>query len=203
MKRSSYIRLRAFRDSLPILAGYGSMGLAAGILLAAKGGLSLAPLWAFLSSGLWVSGTMSFACVPEFAARDGIFTIAAAVLAVNFRYMFYGFSMLSRWKNAGLPRKLYLILMLTDENYALEASCRIKDEKSFLSYCTALSLLNHSYWVCGVTCGALGVYALGKAFDAETIRRWTNGIEFSMAAVFVVVLTDQIRDFAKRIFRRG
>ena len=39
--------------------------------------------------------------------------------------------------------------------------------------------------------------------DPETIRRWTNGIEFSMAAVFVVVLTDQIRDFAKRIFHRG
>ena len=54
----------ALRDSLPVLMGYTTMGFVAGVLLAAKGNVTLAPLWGFLSSALWVTGTMSIAGVP-------------------------------------------------------------------------------------------------------------------------------------------
>ena len=100
--------------------------------------------------------------------------------------------MLSRWKDAPLFRKAYLILMLTDENYALEAACQIRDPRRNLLYCTVLSALNHSYWVFGVTVGAIVVVVLGHVVDPDRLRAWTNGMEFSMAALFLVIFTDQV-----------
>lgn len=191
-ERNATIR-RAFIDSLPVLMGYATMGFVAGVLLAAKGDVVLSPLWAFLSSALWVTGTMSIAGVGEIAQRTSWAAFALMTLAVNFRYAFYGFTMLSRWKDVPFLRKAYLILMLTDENYALEAACQIRDPRRNLLYCTVLSALNHSYWVVGVTVGAIVVVVLGHVVDPDRLRGWTNGMEFSMAALFLVIFTDQIR----------
>ena len=183
---------RAFIDSLPVLMGYTTMGFVAGVLLAAKGDVVLSPLWGFLSSALWVTGTMSIAGVGEIAQRTSWAAFALMTLAVNFRYAFYGFTMLSRWKDVPFFRKAYLILMLTDENYALEAACQIRDPRRNLLYCTVLSALNHSYWVVGITVGAIVVVVLGHVVDLDRLRGWTNGMEFSMAALFLVIFTDQI-----------
>ena len=193
---------RAFVDSLPVLMGYTTMGFVAGVLLAAKGNVVLAPLWAFLSSALWVTGTMSIAGVGEIAQRTSWALFALMTLAVNFRYAFYGFTMLSRWKDVPLLRKAYLVLMLTDENYALEAGCGIRDPGRNLLYCTVLSALNHSYWVVGVTVGAVVVSVLGHVVDPDRLRAWTNGMEFSMAALFLVILTDQVRSRFSRVRNR-
>ena len=193
-ERRALLRL-AFVDSLPVLMGYSTMGFVAGVLLAAKGNLVLSPLWAFLSSALWVTGTMSIAGVQPISEGASVAAFALMTLAVNFRYAFYGFSLLKRWQGVPLLRKLYLILMLTDENYALETSCVIRDPQRNLSYCSFLSALNHAYWVVGVTVGAVTVCVLGLAVDPETIRRHTNGMEFSMAALFLVIFVDQVRGF--------
>lgn len=175
--------------------GYTTMGLVAGVLLAAKGNVALAPLWGFLSSSMWITGTMSFAFVPEVAARAPIYAIVLMTVAVNFRYAFYGFSMLARWSNVPFWQKAYLILMLTDENYALEVAAVFNDDRRHALYCTLLSVFNHSYWVVGVTVGALLVCLLGMAVDPDVIRRHTNGMEFAMVALFLVIFTDQIRGF--------
>ena len=197
MNERQAILKRAFVDSLPVLMGYTTMGFVAGVLLAAKGDVVLAPLWALLSSALWVTGTMSIAGVPEIAQRSPIFAFALMTLAVNFRYAFYGFSLLKRWKDVPLLRKAYLVFMLTDENYALEAASPIVDSKRYVRYCTAVSVLNHTYWVVGLTAGAVVVCVLGHLIDPGTIRRYTNGMEFSMAALFIVIFTDQVRGFLK------
>jgi len=184
---------RAFIDSLPVLMGYTTMGFVAGVLLAAKGNVAWTPLWALLTATFWVTGTMNFAFVPLVAAREPVLSLVVLTLMVNFRYAFYGFSLLARWKNVPLLRKCYLILMLTDENYALETACSVRDERHHLRYCTCLSVLNHSYWIAGVTFGAVCVSALGMLVDPEAIRRYTNGMEFAMAALFPVIFTDQVR----------
>jgi len=189
---------RALVDSLPVFMGYETMGFVAGVLLAAKGNLILSPVWAFLTSALWVTGTISIAGVPLIAARATAAAFALMTLAVNFRYAFYGFSMLSRWKGVPLLRKLYLVLMLTDENYALCYACQYENPQTNLRYCTYLSALNHFYWVSGLTAGAVTVWLLGHVVDPEAIRRWTNGMEYSMAALFIVILTDQVKGMIRR-----
>ena len=184
---------RAFIDSLPVLMGYSTMGFVAGALLAAKGGVVLSPLWAFLTATVWVTGTLSIAGVPEIAQRASLVTFALLTLAVNFRYAFYGFTLLKRWKDVPFLRKAYLILLLTDENYALEAAHMAKDPAKNLYYCTCVSVLNHSYWIAGLTAGAIVVCALGHLVDPEVIRRYTNGMEFSMASLLIVIFTEQMR----------
>lgn len=197
------IMRRAFIDSVPVLMGYTTMGFVAGVLLAAKGNLVLSPLWGFLTSALWVTGTMSIAGVGEIAQRTPWAAFALMTLAVNFRYAFYGFTMLSKWKGVPILRKAYLVLMLTDENFALEAACPLQDRRRHLFYCTTLSALNHSYWIVGVTVGAAVVALLGHVVDPECLRRWTNGMEFSMAALFLVIFTDQVRGRFSRSPRRA
>ena len=187
---------RAFVDSLPVLMGYTTMGFVAGVLLAAKGGVSLAPLWAFLTAALWVTGTMNFAFVPLVAAREPLSALALVTLAVNFRYAFYGFSMVTRWRGVPFLRKCHLILMLTDENFALEASARDEGPR-FLRYCTLLSLMNHAYWIVGVTSGAAVVATLGMIVDPDVIRGYTRGMEFAMAALFLVIFTEQMKWMAR------
>jgi len=188
---------RAFVDSLPVLMGYTSMGFVAGALLAAKAGLAHAPLWGLLSSAMCVSGTFSFAMVQPVADRAPAWTFALLAAGLNFRYALYGFTMLARWKDVPLFRKMFLVHMLSDENYALEAACRFARPSANLLYCVSLSLMNMSYWVAGVTAGALAVAVLQGALDPEVIRARTNGMEFAMVALFLVIFTDQAKEMAR------
>ena len=67
---------------------------------------------------------------------------------------------------------------------------------------TVPSALNHSYWIVGVTVGAVVVAVLGHAVDPERLRSWTNGMEFSMAALFLVIFTDQIRRKGEKVCQK-
>ncbi len=183
---------RALIDSLPVLMGYSTMGFVAGVLLAAKGGFEipvLAPLWGFLTSAFCFSGTFNFAIVKPIANHATLWSIALLIVSLNFRYAFYGFTMLARWKTVPFFQKLFLIHMLTDENFALEAACKYTNPYAHLRYCTVISCLNLAYWAGGVTVGALTVAILHHAVN----REYTNGMEFAMTALFLVIFTDQIK----------
>jgi 4-azaleucine resistance transporter AzlC len=189
---------RAFVDSLPVLMGYSTMGFAAGVLMGAKADVPFSPLWGMLSAASFVSGTLSFAIVPLLASSAPLAAVAMLTLAINFRYAFYGISMLTRWKNVPILKKLFLIHLLTDENYALETASTIKDPAQYERYCILLSTLNLSYWIFGVTSGCTIVWALEKALSPERIKASTQGIEFAMVALFIVIFTQQIKEFFNR-----
>lgn len=188
---------RAFIDSLPVLMGYSTMGFAAGVLMGARADVPFSPLWGFLTSAMFVSGTLSFAIVPLIAESASLATVAMITLMINFRYAFYGISMLSKWKDIPFLKRLFLIHMLTDENYALETASTIQNPKLYEKYCTYLSLLNLSYWIFGVTAGCLAVYTLEQSLSPEKIKSATKGIEFAMVALFLVIFTDQIKSFIR------
>lgn len=174
--------------------GYTSMGFAAGVILGVLGEdlVPFAPVWGFLSS-LIFSGTTSMSIPALIAEHKSLATIALVMLAVNFRYAFYGFALLSRWREVKLVNKLFLIFGLTDETYALEIASPIKDPARFACYCTYLAALNLCYWVLGIVVGTLLVVLLEGFCPIEVIRHWTNGIGFSMVALFLVILVDQVR----------
>lgn len=195
-ERRAVIR-RAFFDSIPVLMGYTTMGFVAGVLLAARAGISHATLWGFLTSALCVSGTYSFAIVQPVAERVPVAVVALMVASVNFRYAFYGFTMLGKWKGVPILKKLFLVHMLTDENYALESACRYRSPAAHLLYCLSVSSMNFLYWVSGVVAGAFAVAVLRGAMDPDLLRRRTNGMEFAMVALFLVIFTDQMKGFLK------
>lgn len=179
---------RAFRDSLPILAGYTTMGFAAGVVISVQSGLSFASFWSLLAAIAFFSGTQHFVIAGMF--RDGAALLDAALVtfAISFRYAFYGFSVFGRWRDFPFFQKLYLIFGLADENFALEVSCPVKDTREYRRYCLILTSLNWSYWITGCTLGAIA---------GERLPIPDKGIEFVMAALFVTILTDQCRALVK------
>lgn len=187
MTRRSYMFFRAFKDSLPILMGYGTMGFAAGVVFAVKSGVSHPELWSLAIAVAGFSGTLHFVIGDWFAAGRSCVFVALMTLAISFRYALYGFALLGKWSGTGIARKLFLIGGLTDENFALEASCKLKKKADFVKYCTILTALNLAYWSTGTFAGALA---------GATLPLPSRGIEFVMAALFIAILTDQCRDLA-------
>ncbi|MCR5414171.1 MAG: AzlC family ABC transporter permease [Kiritimatiellae bacterium] len=179
---------RALLNSLPVMMGYTTMGLAAGVLLAAKGGVEFAPLWSLAIATVCISGTLSFALVPAIAAQEPLAAVAFLTLGINFRYAFYGFSLLGRWKDVPFFRKWFLVHSLSDEIYALDIACRIKDPLKYGTYCLWNHALCWLYWIVGSVAGAMA----GAALPVPS-----NGIEFAMVALFLVILTDQLKGFSK------
>ena len=180
----------AFISSLPVLMGYSAMGMAAGILLAGTVKLHALPFWAFLSSGINISGALQFIMVNWCDAMIPFTQVALLTFCLNVRYAMYGFSLIEKFRPLSFWKRAYLIWSLTDETYALETECKIPDKKKNIRYCLLLAFFDHSYWIIGVTCGALA----GKALPFSN-----KGIDFAMTALFLVILTDQCRDKLNRL----
>ena len=188
----------AFRDSIPVLMGYATMGFASGVLLAVEGGIAWSPLWAAATSATFVSGPLQYIFVDWVRTSLAIGGVLLVTLCVNFRYSLYGLSLIERFKGAAAWQKVYLIGTITDETYALQMACRLTG-RAYVAYCVLLTFLDHMYWIGGVTAGAVvGVLAQG-AFSPERVASATKGIDFAMTALFLVILADQIRERANRI----
>ena len=180
---------KAFSDSIPVMAGYGTMGFASGVLLAVHGGIPWPALWGALSSATFISGPLQYLFVDWVRTSASIGGIAFIVLCVNLRYSLYGLSLLNIFRGARFWSRMYLIAGITDETYALEVACRLPAEEK-RRYCLFLTALNHSYWIAGVTAGAV----TGAAVNVPS-----KGIDFAMTALFLVILTEQCRERANRL----
>jgi len=193
MTRKTYVFARAFRDSLPILMGYGTMGFAAGVVFAVKSGSAHPEMWSLAIAALGFSGTLQFVIGDWFGEMRSLWFVATMTFAISFRYALYGFALLGKWNGIGLWRKLFLIGGLADENFALEASCKLKGKAEYIRYCTILTSLNLFYWVSGCFAGALA---------GSTLPIPSRGIEFVMAALFIAILTDQVKDLVRERRRK-
>ena len=182
---------QAFVSSLPVLMGYTAMGFAAGVLLAAKSGIRLPALWAFLTSATSISGALQFMLVDWIRSSRPMLDVALLTVCLNIRYSMYGLSLIERFRGISIAKKLYLIWSLTDETYALEVENKVPPGGDSILYCLTLAALNHSYWIFGVTAGAFAGAAL--PFPNE-------GIDFAMTALFLVILTDQCRERKNRVY---
>ena len=169
---------RAFRDSLPILAGYLALGFGFGVLLQSKG---YSFWWAILMACTMFAGSGQYAGVDFLASGATILTTAVMTLIINARHFFYGFSMLDRYKGMG-PVKPYLIFGLTDETYSITATVKLEDDLSPKHYYFFLTALNHSYWITGCVLGA--VLGMFLPFSGE-------GVDYAMTALFIVIMVEQ------------
>ena len=163
------------------------------VLFAVQVGAPCAPVWEFFLAALVISGTMSFSVVPAIVSGMSLWGVALLTLGINFRYAFYGFSLLKRWRGIPVLQKWFLVHSLADEIYALDLACRETDPLKHRLYCLWNHALNVSYWIVGTTSGALA----GAALPIPS-----KGIEFAMVALFIVILTDQVVDFAARAKER-
>lgn len=168
----------AFRASLPVMFGYVPLGMAFGILFQDLGyDWFYAPLM-----GLTVyAGAAQFMAVGLLAAQASLFEVAVSTLILNSRHMFFGLSLLGRYRARGL-KKFYLIFGLTDETYSLITSTHAPVGDDEQDYYVALTGLNQCYWVTGCALGAL--FGANVQFD-------TTGMDFALTALFMVLMLEQ------------
>lgn len=175
----------AFRTCLPVAFGYVPLGMAFGVLLVQSG----QPAWLAPLMGLCIyAGAAQFLAVGLLAAHVPLADIAVATLLLNLRHAFYGVSMLGRVPARGW-RRWYVVFGLTDETWSLLTGTRpppaCTEPPAAHDYVLAITALNHGWWLLGCTLGGLGGLVLGN-LD-------THGLEFTLTALFVVLLVEQGR----------
>lgn len=168
----------AFIDTLPILAAYIVLGIGFGVLMSDAGYF---PLFSFFMSVFIFAGAMQYVAVSLLAAKVMPLTALLITFLVNARHIFYGLSLLERYKDTG-KLKPYLIFGLTDETYSLVCSQPYVKNENKTAYYFTVTLLNHIYWITG---GVIG-NVLGSVLPFNS-----KGIEFSMTALFTVIFIEQ------------
>ena len=169
----------AFPYTIPICTGFLALGIAYGIYMNSMGFTFVYPM---LMSLLIFAGSMELVTVNLLLSSfDPVYAFLLAIM-VNARHLFYGISMLEKFKNVG-KKKWYLIFGMCDESFSINCSVtppKGVDKGWFMFFVT---LLNHIYWVTGATLGGiLGSY----------IKFNTKGIDFALTALFVVVFLSQL-----------
>lgn len=170
---------KAFIASVPVMAGYIVLGAGFGIVLETKG---LGLIWAVAMSVFIYAGSMQYVAIELITGGASLITTALTTLMVNARHLFYGISMVDKYKGAG-KKKPYLIFALTDETYSLVCSDEsVKDVNNKYLYYFTVSLLNQIYWITGTVIGSL---------SGRMINFSTEGIDFALTALFVTIFTEQ------------
>ena len=168
----------AFPYTIPVLMGYIFLGIAFGVLMVSKG---FHPGWALLMSVIIYAGSMQFVAINLLSGPFAPFTAALVTLMVNARHIFYGLSMLDRFKICG-KWKPYMIFSLSDETYSILCSVESPegvDKKWFMFF---VAILDQLYWITGTAIGALA---------GSLIKFDSTGIDFAMTALFIVIFVEQ------------
>lgn len=174
--------LYAFRRNMPILLGFFPLGIAYGVLMDANG---YNFLWSCLVCLTVFAGSLQFLMVDFFVDTTPLATVALLGFLLNSRHIFYGLSFVEKFRSFGKGSLLFLIYSLSDESYSLHCSYKPQEgvnEKWAHIFSAGFVVF---YWTLFCTLGGL----LGKLITFST-----EGIDFALTALFVVILLDQMKD---------
>lgn len=168
----------AFPHTIPIMAGFLFLGVSYGIYAGASGFNFIYPLVMSLTI---FGGSLEFVAVSMLLGSFAPLQTLMVALLIQARHLFYGISMLEKFKGTGL-KKFYLIFGLCDETFSINCSVNSPDNVDKGWFMFFVTLLNQLYWVLGATIGGI----LGSLIEIDL-----KGIEFVMTAMFVVIFLEQ------------
>ena len=168
----------AFPHTIPIFAGFWFLGLTYGIYMNVSGFSFLYPM---LMSLTIFAGSVEFVTVNLLLGAFSPLQAFAMALMINARHLFYGISMLEKYRGYGW-RSFYLIFGMCDESFSINYTAGIPKDVDKGWFMFFVTLLNHLYWFSGSTLG--GIFGSLIRFDTE-------GLDFVMTAMFVVIFLEQ------------
>ena len=170
----------AFPYTIPIFAGFWFLGITYGVYMQVSGFSFWYPM---LMSLTIFGGSLEFVAVSMLLSAFAPVQTLVVALMLQARHLFYGIAMLDKFKGTGW-KKVYLIFGMCDESFSINCSAEIPagiDKGWFMFFVT---LFNQIYWVTGATLGGL----LGALIPFNT-----EGLDFAMTTMFVVIFLDQWR----------
>lgn len=168
----------AFPYTIPIFAGFWFLGLTYGIYMNVSGFSFWYPM---LMSLTIFAGSAEFVAVNLLLGAFDPLQALAVTLVINARHLFYGVSMLDRYRGMGW-KKPYLIFGMCDESFSINCTADIPQDVDRGWFMFFVTLLNHFYWFSGATLG--GIFGSLIHFNTE-------GLDFVMTAMFVVIFMEQ------------
>ena len=176
------MKKKAFRAalpySLPICIGFLFIAMSYGFLMRSRGFSAFYPM---AMSAFIFAGSMEFVAVELLLSAYAPLHAFLLTLMVNARHLFYGISMLEKYKGMGW-KKPYLIYGMCDETFSINCSAEIPEGIDRGWFYFFVTLLNQFYWVASATLGGV----LGSFIHFNT-----EGLDFVMTAMFVVIFMDQ------------
>jgi 4-azaleucine resistance transporter AzlC len=170
----------AFPYTIPIFAGFWFLGLAYGIYMNVSGFSFVYPM---VMSLIIFGGSLEFVAVEMLLSPFAPVQTLVMTLLIQARHLFYGISMLDKFKHMGW-KKFYLIFGMCDETFSINYTAHIPEDVDRGWFMFFVTLLNHFYWVSGATIGGL---------VGSLIHFNTDGISFVMTSMFVVIFMEQWR----------
>ena len=169
----------AFPHTIPILTGFTFLGITYGIFMSTQG---FNALYSFLISLTVFGGSLQFVAVNLLLGAFDPIQALTVSLMIQARHLFYGISMLEKYKNMGW-KKPYLVFGLCDESFSINYTAKIPDGVDRGWFMFWVTLLNHLYWIAGSVAGGIA---------GNFIPFNTTGIDFVMTAMFVVIFLEQL-----------
>ncbi len=168
----------AFPCTIPIFTGFWFLGLAYGVYMKVSGFSFVYPM---LMSLLIFGGSLEFVTVEMLLSPFAPLQVFLMALLIQARHLFYGISMLGKFKGTGW-KKFFLIFGMCDETFSVNYTAKIPEGVDKGWFMLWVTFLNQFYWVSAATTGGL----IGSLLKFDT-----TGISFVMTAMFVVIFLEQ------------
>lgn len=168
----------AFPCTIPMLAGFLFLGMAYGIYMNVSGFSFVYPM---IMAAVIFGGSLEFLAAQMLLSPFAPLQVLMVSLMIQARHLFYGISMLDKFKDMGW-KKFYLIYGMCDETFSINCTAEIPKDCDRGWFYFFVTLLNQLYWVGGATLGGL----LGNLITFDT-----KGLDFVMTAMFIVIFLEQ------------
>ena len=167
--------------ALPIVVGYGAIGIPFGIL-AVKAGL---PVWAVALMSFFIfAGSAQFVAIQLVSTGVGVLPIMSATFILNLRHFLMGMSLGDNTNRVGIPLTTYLTQTITDETFGVNITKAEDGEKIHPSSMLGTNVVAHFSWIAANVIGAI----LGNVLPIED--KYTYG---ALPILFSVLLALQFK----------
>lgn len=168
----------AFPVTVPVMTGFLFLGFSYGVYMNVSGFSFIYPM---IMAMVIFGGSLEFVAVTMLMSTFAPVQTFIVAFIIQARHIFYGLSMLEKYKGMGI-KKLFLIFGLCDETFSINCSAEVPENVDKGKFYLFVTILNQIYWITGATTGGL----VGSLIPIST-----DGLEFVMTAMFVVIFLDQ------------
>lgn len=169
----------AFPHTIPILMGFLFLGMTYGIYMTSLGFSFMYPM---MMSMIIFAGSMEFVTGNLLLGAFNPLQAFAMTLLINARHLFYGLSMLEKYRGTGW-KKIYMIFGMADETFSINCAVDAPEGVDRGWFMFFVTLLDQCYWITGATLGGL---------FGTVLKINTEGLDFVMTALFVVILLENM-----------